>query len=153
MAAVFVPLRRGIRELSGKTSSVRFPFHRQYVQIFHFQTREILRRQERLIARVLVLFTCVRSRSRQFHPRERTPGQNGRTSGKNENQPEISDDVSKVRMIVRPLGFTVLVCDPNINLLKIRICLEVLKMINITIEKEAGGKLISAKNHLGLVWL
>ncbi|XP_027059663.1 presenilins-associated rhomboid-like protein, mitochondrial isoform X1 [Pocillopora damicornis] len=76
MAAVFVPLRRGIRELSGKTSSVRFPFHR--------------------------------SRSRQFHPRERTPGQNGRTSGKNENQPEISDDVSKLRMIVRPLGFTVL---------------------------------------------
>ena len=56
-------------------------------------------------------------------------------------------------MIVRPLGFTVLVCDPNINLLKIRICLEVLKMINITIEKEAGGKLISAKSHLGLVWL
>lgn len=99
------------------------------------------------------MFTCVRSRSRQFHPRERTPGQNGRTTGKNENQPEISDDVSKLRMIVRPLGVTVLVCDPNINLLKIRICLEVLKMINITIEKEAGGKLISAKNHLGLVWL
>ena len=44
-------------------------------------------------------------------------------------------------MIVRPLGFTVLVCDPNINLLKIRICLEVLKMINIPIEKDAGGKL------------
>ena len=52
---------------------------------------------------------------------------------------------------MRPLGFTVLVCDPNINLLKTRICLEVLKMINITIEKEAGGKLMSTKNHLGLV--
>lgn len=56
-------------------------------------------------------------------------------------------------MIVCFLGFIVLVCDLNINFLKIRICFEVLKMINIIIEKEVGGKLISVKNYLGLVWL
>ena len=52
-------------------------------------------------------------RSKQFHSKR--SGQ----SGKKKNQPEIPEDVSKLRKIMRPLKFTILV-SKFINLSEIR---------------------------------
>lgn len=61
---------------------------------------------------VIFLLLSFHERSRKFHFQRnlRDRNQYGKGIGKNNIEPEIPEDVSKLRMIMRPLGFTLMVC-------------------------------------------
>lgn len=61
---------------------------------------------------MIFLLLSFHERSRKFHFQRnlRDRNQYGKGIGKNHIEPEIPEDVSKLRMIMRPLGFTLMVC-------------------------------------------
>ena len=58
----------------------------------------------------LVLSFHERSRKFYFQRNLRDRNQYGKEIGKNDIQPEMPNHVSKLRVILRPLGFTIMVC-------------------------------------------
>ena len=58
---------------------------------------------------VVLLSLCDRSRKFYIQRNGQARNQYGKGIGRNEIEPEIPKDVSKLRMIMRPLGFTIMV--------------------------------------------
>lgn len=66
---------------------------------------------------VIFLLLSFHERSRKFHFERNLRDRNkyGKGIGKNDIAPEIPEDVSKLRMIMRPLGFTLMVCLKSVH--------------------------------------